>query len=123
MILSSRAALIGICGALALPLILSGAGLSAATPPGPYAQAVRFRLLDAGGEPLAFARVSLFGTAGSAVADSEGIVALASPPRPPFRLDVFREDGEWLGAVEVADLPVAGSRTCGSLPSSAWRSR
>ena len=59
------------------------------------------RRLDAGGGPVAGARVSVTGRAGSVTTDADGRFALDPPPPVPFQLVVLDERGAFLGTVLV----------------------
>lgn len=61
-------------------------------------------MLDAGGHPIPFARITIFGSVGSVVADGEARFSLPSPPSPPFRLTVYGPEGSWLGIAVVEVL-------------------
>jgi len=63
--------------------------------------AARYRVVDAAGKPIAAARVSILGRAGSVAADPQGVLTLESEPAPPFELGVFSPSGAWLGSVRV----------------------
>jgi outer membrane cobalamin receptor len=84
-----------VIGVLAVTLAVAGA-------------APRFRLLDAAGSPVPFARVALFGKAGAVATDGGGLFSLSPVPLPPFRLTVFSEEGEWLGIVRVDTVDEEG---------------
>lgn len=69
--------------------------------------APEFRLLGAGGDPIAFARVSLLGRGDSVFTDRDGRFRLDQIPGTPFDLAVTSDRGAWLGLVRVESV-VAG---------------
>lgn len=85
--------------AVALAALWLGAGeplFAAAAPP-----RARYRILDAEGAPVPFARITLFGSPGSVVADAGGVFSLPAAPREPFRINVFSAEGAWLGILAL----------------------
>lgn len=64
-----------------------------------------WRLLDADGQSLAGARVSVIGRSGSVVTADEGLFTLVPEPTPPFELIVADGRGAWLGVIRVTEPP------------------
>ncbi len=87
-------------------------GLSSASP----VWAARYRVVDAKGQPVPAARVSILGRADSVAADPKGELMLVSEPAPPFELGVFAPSGTWLGIIRVERLPPGGSVQTLTLP-------
>jgi iron complex outermembrane receptor protein len=61
------------------------------------------------GSPLAGARVTLVGRAGSLVADRDGRCLLDPVPEPPFTLLIARPDGVAIRPVTFGSLPASGA--------------
>ena len=87
---------------LLLAILLCNAAIVFAVP------GLELVVLTPGGAPLAGARVSVIGYAGSVVADGAGRCVLEPTPEPPFVLFVARPDGVALAPVAVGELPPAG---------------
>lgn len=75
----------------------------------PAAERTTFRLLDAGGKPLAGGRVAVVGQSGSVASGPDGTFRLGVEPPVPFELGVVDARGAWLGLVRV--LAVSPGRT------------
>lgn len=64
-------------------------------------EAARYRVVDENGKPVAAARVSIQGRAGSVATDAKGELTLDAEPAVPFEVGVFAPSGAWLGIVRV----------------------
>ncbi len=73
-------------------------------------EGARFRLLDAGGVPVAHAAVIVMGRGGAVITDAAGFFRLDPEPPPPFEIAVVAEGGRWLGLVRIEQLPREGLR-------------
>jgi outer membrane receptor protein involved in Fe transport len=85
---------------LILPVLIMTSAASAA--------ALEVVIVDPDGAPLAGARITVVGRAGSVVADQAGAARLDPDPEPPFVLFMARPDGVALEQVTITTLPESG---------------
>ena len=101
--------------AAALAVLLAPSGRAGTEAPGSgRPEAGPYRLVHADGRPVADARVSVTGRAGSVSTDQDGRFVLDPAPPEPFQLVVLDARGAFLGTV----LVVAGGATELRLPES-----
>jgi len=94
---------------LALLLVIVAASLPLAQ--ASNGEALPIRLLNAAGDPVPYAQVTVVGRTGAVTTDAEGLFTLSPEPPAPFELAVFDQAGVVLGLIRVASLGNEGVRS------------